>query len=181
MKRTFVLLAAMMLGAGSLQAQMGGGAPAASMSAVMKGDWDNIFSLIVRMGDKMPAENYHFKGTPDIQEFGQRMAHILGAEFRTCERVKNDGQTLKFSDTPEKAEIMAATKVVKTACDAVYSSAKDADLMKPVGAGGRGAPPMLFQVLNANLQHSQEVYGYMCVYLRLKGIVPPSSDRTEPR
>ncbi len=180
MKRTLVLLAAMMLGAGSLQAQMGGGAPAASMSEVMKGDWDNINSLIARMGDKMPAENYHFKATPDVQEFGQRMAHILGAQFRTCEGVKNDGQTLKFSDTPEKAEIMAATKVVKTACDAVYGSAKDADLMKPIG-GGRGAPRPLFQVLEANLQHSQEVYGYMCVYLRLKGIVPPSSDRTEPR
>ena len=25
------------------------------------------------------------------------------------------------------------------------------------------------------LRHSNEVYGYMCVYLRLKGIVPPSS------
>jgi hypothetical protein len=180
MKRTFVMLAAMMLGAASLQAQMGAAAPATSISAVMNGDWQNISGLIERMGEKMPAENYHFKATPEVQEFGQRMAHILGAQLRTCETVKNDGKTLKFSDTPEKPEIMAAAKVVKAACDPVYASAKDADLMKPIG-GGRGGPRPLFQVLNANLQHSQEVYGYMCPYLRLKGIVPPSSDRTEAR
>ena len=45
---------------------------------------------------------------------------------------------------------------------------------------GRGGQRTKLALIEGNvLEHSQEVYGYMCVYLRLKGIVPPSSDRTE--
>jgi hypothetical protein len=64
-------------------------------------------------------------------------------------------------------------------CDAVFNSLSDVDLLKTV-TGGRGGPRLKLAVIEGNvLEHSQEVYGYMCVYLRLKGIVPPSSGRNE--
>jgi hypothetical protein len=64
-------------------------------------------------------------------------------------------------------------------CDPVFNSLTDADLFKTV-AGGRGPARIKIALLEGNvLEHAQEVYGYMCVYLRLKGIVPPSSDRNE--
>jgi hypothetical protein len=45
---------------------------------------------------------------------------------------------------------------------------------------GRGGPRLKLAVIEGTLlQHANEVYGYMCVYLRLKSIVPPSSDRNE--
>ena len=33
-------------------------------------------------------------------------------------------------------------------------------------------------ILVGNLTHDNEEYGYLAVYVRLKGVVPPSSDRS---
>ena len=45
---------------------------------------------------------------------------------------------------------------------------------------GRGGQRLKLAVIEGNvLEHSQEVYGYMAVYLRLKGVVPSSSERNE--
>ena len=64
-------------------------------------------------------------------------------------------------------------------CDSVFGSLTDAEGVKMV-AGGRGGPRTKIGVLEGTvLEHSQEMYGYLAVYLRLKGIVPPSSDRNE--
>ena len=59
------------------------------------------------------------------------------------------------------------------------ASLTDAEGVKMV-TGGRGGPRTKIAVLEGTvLEHSQEMYGYLAVYLRLKGIVPPSSDRNE--
>jgi hypothetical protein len=61
----------------------------------------------------------------------------------------------------------------------VFNTLTDGALVKPI-ASGRGGPRPAYAVLSGTvLEHSQEMYGYMAVYLRGKGIVPPSSDRNE--
>ena len=40
-----------------------------------------------------------------------------------------------------------------------------------------GQPQTKLSALWDNLGHDEEMYGYMAVYLRLKGLVPPTSDR----
>ena len=62
-------------------------------------------------------------------------------------------------------------------CDSAFGSLTDAEAMKMVS--GRGGMHPKFAVADGMIQHSQGMYGYMAVYLRLKGIVPPSSDRNE--
>ena len=108
-----------------------------------------------------------------------RIAHAVSFMMRGCATVKADGKTLMFSAAPTKAEVMAGMKDAKAECDAVFGSLTDADLGKMI-SGGRGGPRSAYQILSGTvLEHSQEMYGYMAVYLRLKGIVPPSSDRNE--
>jgi hypothetical protein len=85
----------------------------------------------------------------------------------------------RLSMPPTKAEVMAAMKTTNDECDSVFNSLTDADLGKMINLG-RGAPrPELAVLEGLVLEHSQEVYGYTAVYLRLKGLVPPSSDRNE--
>jgi len=84
-----------------------------------------------------------------------------------------------LSAAPSKAEIVAAMKQVNEECDSVFNSFTDADLSKMVSF--RGGQRSELWVAESMLEHSQELYGYMAVYLRLKGIVPPSSDRNEMR
>ena len=149
------------------------------ISTQLKGSWVNIRNLLTRMADKMPDENYRFKPTPELEDFGQRMAHVITFNMRGCSLAKGDQKSLNFSAAPTKAEITAAMKHVNEECDSVFNSLTDPDLQKMVNAG-RGGQRSEFALLEGLvLEHSQEVYGYAAVYMRLKGVVPPSSDRNE--
>ena len=159
---------------GALRAQT-----ANPISTQFKGQWTNIRDLLVKIADRMPEENYRFKPSPEMEDFGQRMAHVITFNMRGCSAIKGEQKPLMFSMPPTKAEVTAAMKTTNDECDSVFNSLTDADLGKMINLG-RGAPRSEFAVVEGLiLEHSQEVYGYTAVYLRLKGIVPPSSDRNE--
>jgi hypothetical protein len=131
------------------------------------------------MAEKMPEEHYRFKPMPEMADFGTRIAHAINFNMRGCATVKGEQKALTFSAAPTKAEVLAAMKETNAYCDGVFNALTDAAAMKTI-EGGRGGPRPAFAVLQGTvLEHSQEMYGYMAVYLRLKGIVPPSSDRNE--
>lgn len=145
----------------------------------LKTQWMNIRDLLTRIAEKMPEANYRYQPTPEMQDFGQRVAHIAGANLRTCSMVSGAPKMPMVPDKPTKADATALLKESNAACDAVFNALTDATAMKPIAAG-RGSMRPVFAVLEGNvLEHSQEVYGYMAPYLRLKGLVPPSSDRNE--
>lgn len=175
MKRILMIIAAVLfLGTCAGYAQ-----DANPVSAQLKGSWTNIRNLLSKMAEKMPDENYRFKPAPEMEDFGQRMAHVITFSMRGCSLAKGDQKSLNFSAAPTKAEVTAAMKQVNEECDSVFNSLTDADLPKMVNAG-RGGQRSEFALLEGLvLEHSQEVYGYAAVYMRLKGIVPPSSDRNE--
>ena len=176
MSRIATLIVAMMLaGASTLQAQ----APANPLSANFKASWTNISSLLARMAEKMPEENYRFKPTPEMADFGARMAHAINFNMRGCAQAKGETKPLTFSAAPTKAEVVAAMKETNAYCDGVFNALTDADAMKMMAAGRGGQRPMFTILQGTVLEHSQEMYGYMAPYLRLKGVVPPSSDRNE--
>lgn len=175
MSRTATIIIGIVLaGASTVRAQ----APANPLSANFKASWTNIGGLLARMAEKMPEADYRFKPTPEMQDFGVRMAHIIGANMRGCATAKGEQKPLTFSAAPTKAEIVTAAEAAKAYCDGLFNSLTDADLMKTVAAGRGGQRPV-FAILQGSLEHSQEMYGYMAPYLRLKGIVPPSSEHNE--
>ena len=145
----------------------------------LKGQWTNIRDLLTKMADAMPDDAYRFKPTPEMEDFGKRMAHVVGFNMRSCAMAKGEQKPLTFSANPTKSEIQAAVKEANAECDSVFNTLTDAGAMKMIAAGRGGQRPA-FAILEANvLEHSQEMYGYMAPYLRLKGIVPPSSIHNE--
>ena len=143
--------------------------------------WTVVRDNLLKMAEKMPAENYSFKPAPEIESFGQRVAHIAGANLFVCQAVT--GQTATNRPRPaatSKPELIAILKQASTACDSAFDSLSDAAAMEKISSrfGGPFPPEpnrTKLATLNNMVRHSNEVYGYMCVYLRLKGIVPPSS------
>jgi hypothetical protein len=81
-----------------------------------------------------------------------------------------DGKTLK-----SKADVVSALKDSFDTCDAVIDKMTDADAVTMM-TGGRGGPRSKLATLYGLVAHDNELYGYICVYMRLKGIVPPSSE-----
>jgi hypothetical protein len=175
MKHVFVLCVGVLLAAGSTaKAQT-----ANPMSEYLKGQWTNVRDLLTKMADAMPDDAYRFKPTPEMQDFGQRMAHVLTFNMRGCSAAKGEQKAVTVSAAPTKAEIQAALKEVNAQCDGVFTSLTDADAMTMIAAGRGGQRPKFAILEGTVLEHSQEVYGYLCPYLRLKGVVPPSSNRNE--
>jgi hypothetical protein len=143
--------------------------------------WTVVRDNLLKMAEKMPAENYTFRPTPAIESFGQRLAHIAGANLFICQGVMGQQTTPRLRPAAtSKPELIALLKEASTACDSAFDSLSDAAAMEKISSrlGGPFPPAPTrtkLATLNNMVRHSNEMYGYMCVYLRLKGIVPPSS------
>lgn len=131
---------------------------------------------LLKAAEKMPESEYGFKPTPDVRTFGQLIAHVAEAQTAICGVVK--GIPFKRDDSPAKmakTDLIAALKASNEYCDGVYNMMTDEDgaeiVKTPFG------PKPKLGVLNFNLAHDSETYGTLAVYLRLKGIVPPTSDK----
>ena len=142
--------------------------------------WTVVRDNLLKMAEKMPAGDYDFKPTPEIQSFGQRVAHIAGANLFVCEGVMGQKTAFSRPKAASKPELIALLKRASAACDTAFDSLSDAAAMQKINShlGGPFPPEPTrtkLATLNNMVRHSNEMYGYMSVYLRLKGIVPPSS------
>lgn len=141
--------------------------------------WTVVRNNLIKMAEKMPAENYSFQPTPEIENFGQRVAHIARSNLNVCEGILK-GQSTPAPAPTTKPELVSLLKQASMTCDAVFNSLNDTTALERISSQFGGPfPPNPTRTKLATLynmiRHSNEVYGYMCVYLRLKGIVPPSS------
>ena len=144
------------------------------LSAEVKGSYTGIKNNFLKAAEKMPEEHYGFKATAEVQTFGQRVAHIADANVRTCAALKGEQKSVGAGSKTSKADLVAALKESFAYCDGVYDSMTDAEALKMVTAGNRQRSKLAS--LWSIVSHDNEVYGAMGVYLRLKGIVPPSSE-----
>ena len=144
------------------------------MIAENKGAYTNVKNNLLKAAEKMPEDAYSFKPTPETQTFAQRIAHIAN-QIGTCSAMTGERKTSDANNKTAKADLVAALKASFDACDAAWDSMNDKTAMETIA--GRGGQRTKLSVLIGNTTHDVEMYGYLSVYMRLKGVVPPSSDR----
>ena len=170
MNRIAATLFVLSLGAaGALQAQTN------PLIAENKAAYNNVKNNLLKAADKMPEDDYSFKPTPELQTFGQRIAHIAN-QIGTCSAMTGERKQSDANSKTAKADLVAALKASFDACDAAWDSMNDKTAMEMI-AGRGGVQRSKLGALIGNTTHDVEMYGYLSVYLRLKGVVPPSSDR----
>jgi uncharacterized damage-inducible protein DinB len=177
MKRNWiVILAAMVASACLLPAQK-----ADPFSTEIRQMYDHVKNNLAKMAEKMPAENYGFKPTAEVRTFAQIVGHVADIQARTCSAVNGAPRSLNASSKTTKADLITALKESFSLCDQAFDSLTDATtldmMMSPQGEHHSKAGLLIIAVVS----HSNEEYGYMAVYLRLKGLVPPSSEGRERR
>ena len=122
---------------------------------------------------------YAFEPTPAVRPFGQLVAHVALSQFGTCAALKGDATPPHKEEKEEaarsKSELVALFKESTAYCDPVLTSLKDEDMTVLTKAGQNQVAKGLF--LLGTVTHGNEMYGTMAVYLRLKGLVPPSTER----
>jgi hypothetical protein len=133
-----------------------------------------IKDSVLKAADKMPAEYYSFHTVPEVRTFAQMIAHLADAQFRMCAVVKGESPVASVASKATKAELVVALKASFDYCDAVYESMTDATGAAKV-KWARWEMSKL-GLLNWNISHDNEMYGIMGAFLRVKGLVPPSSE-----
>ena len=135
-----------------------------------------VTAWIERAAEKMPEEEYAFKPDPAVRSFGQILGHIADANYLFCSPLlgeNNPSPGIEKSKTA-KAELRSALRDAFAYCSRAYDRLTDANANETVKALGQERNKL--GVLWFNASHNLEHYGNLVVYMRLKGIVPPSSD-----
>ena len=170
--RAIVILVAAIAGAFPLPAQK-----ADPFSAEIKQMYDHVKNNLTRTAEKMPEEHYSFKPTAETRTFGQIIGHVADAQARTCSTINGAPKSLNAASQTAKAELVATLKESFSLCDRAVDSLTDANAMEtflwPEGQHHSRVGLLMMAIVS----HSNEEYGYMAVYLRLKGVVPPSSEK----
>ena len=181
MTRLPILALAFSLVAGSVAAQPA--APPASqanpLSATLKQLYEGVVRNVMESAEKVPDDMYAFKPTPEVRSVGGMVGHVADALFSYCARASE--KTAPMSDIEKtktaKADLVAALKDAKAYCDGVYGGMTDAAALKTIKVGQNEFP--VARLLIANISHVNEHYGNLVTYMRLKGLVPPSTERAQ--
>jgi hypothetical protein len=133
---------------------------------------------ILKSADKMPAADYGYKPASDIRTYARVINHVTEAQMRNCSAVNGtaaDKLPKVPAETADKDAIVTALKASFDECDKAFASLTDANLteMFTVGQTKRSRIGLLWSVVS----HNNEQYATLALYLRLKGIAPPSSEK----
>lgn len=147
------------------------------MSKEVQASYARVKAWVVKAANEMPAENYSFKPTPDIRTFARVVNHVTEAQAHICGAInqsKPDAITVP-PETADKATIVAALNASFAECDKAYGGLTDANMTEMFALG-----PVKRSRLGlswGNFAHDDEQYATLALYMRLKGLVPPSSEK----
>ena len=153
------------------------GAQSNPLSTSNKGLYTAVKNNVIRAAEKMPAENYGFRPTDTVRSFGQLVGHVADAQYLFCSVVageKNPAPGIEKSKT-SKDDLVKALRDAFGYCDKVYDGMTDEHAADAVKLFGREQTKL--NVLAVNSAHNNEHYGNIVTYMRIKGLVPPSSER----
>lgn len=181
MKAVVCLMFACVFTAATAQAQ----APAAGgqkvpLSEGLRRSYATLKLNLTESAQKFGEADYAYRPSPDIRVYGAQLAHVANSQFNACAAAKGEAnphqgqnleQTMKTRD-----EIIKALADSFAFCDAAFANLTDQTALELVRQGqnevARGS------VLTNLIVHGNEEYGILTVYLRTKGMVPPSTERS---
>lgn len=137
--------------------------------------WEQITAYITTAAEELPESTYAYRPTPEVRSFGQLIGHVAGAQHLICSAALGEpgGAEDEIERTrTTKADLVAALKESTRYCARAYAQT-DAAARQPTRLFGEERSRLYALALNAT--HNGEHYGNIVTYLRLNGIVPPSS------
>ncbi len=165
-----------LLGAGLLAQET----PPNPLLTVSKGIYGISKNDILRSVDKIPEEMWSFQPVKEVRTVGQLFAHIADGQYEFC-GVAAEGRSVSKDiekTRKSKAEIVSALNEAFAYCDSAYAKLTDAGAAEMVSFFGMRITKL--GAMDFNTAHNMEHYGNLVTYMRIKGIVPPSSEPRQP-
>ena len=147
------------------------------LSAWNKIAYARVKDILLKSAEKMPEENYSFRPVDTVRSYGQILGHLADAQYMFCSIAigeKNPALDIEHTKT-SKADLVAALNTAFAYCDKAYDGMTDATAVQMIKLFGNDAPRL--SALTVNNMHDLEHYGNLTTYMRMKNIVPPSSEQ----
>jgi len=181
MKRVVPAVVAVLGLAGPSYAQAPPAGQQWTVSSNLNRAYNTVKQNLTEMAAKMPEADFAFKPGPaaELRTYGQLFGHVANAQFGSCAAAlgqpnPNQGHNLE-QELKTKAEFQKALADSFALCDKAFAAVTEQNLTELVKQGqgevARGA------LLGNVVTHSNEMYGTGAVYMRAKGMVPPSTER----
>jgi uncharacterized damage-inducible protein DinB len=154
-------------------------APPPSVVASDREIWLYVIRFVTTAAEQVPDSSYSYRPTPTVRTFGQLIAHIAGSQDMFCAQAlgeKANDSDLIEKTTTGKAALVAALKASTQHCEKAYAIS-DAEAMRRTVKTFTGDRSALWALM-FNAVHNNEHYGNIVTYMRMLGMVPPSSQPT---
>ena len=174
MNKHLLTITATLISCAPAFAQGGGGMQMPSgIAAELKQAYTSVKNNLLGAANGMPEANYGFSPVPEEMTFGKWVAHVADSQTGTCSALNGQATRGDAATKTSKADLVAALQASLDLCDKAFDSLTDANALEMVAAG-RGQRSRAGTLAGVNV-HDNECYGSMAVYLRMKGVVPPST------
>jgi uncharacterized damage-inducible protein DinB len=152
--------------------------PTDPLSRMLFNSYNTAKLNITQSAEKVSEADYAFQPTKEVMTFAQMLGHVANSQFTYCAAAKGEPNPNKDDfqkNATTKAAIQKALADVFAYCNTVYGTMTDARAMELITSGTSQAPRA--GRLIGNLTHVNEHYGNLVTYMRIKGYVPPSTER----
>ncbi len=161
----------------AMAAQGPAGPAVTTLAGDVVADWAMLEETVVNAADAMPADKFTFKSTPAQRTFGEHLMHIVEVNgmLYAALGARTPAPAINMM-ARTKPEIMAALKQSFDYGEAIVKEFGDAQMTARIAPPPfMGASASRLRVIYFAMQHTQDTYGQLVVYLRLNGVVPPAS------
>jgi uncharacterized damage-inducible protein DinB len=151
--------------------------PAPSLAKELAASFQRAATEILDVAEVMPAEKYGYKPTPEVSSFGDQLVHVAGITQRFIDTVKGTKTEAAHHGAMAKPEVIGLLKKTFQSAQEMITPLTDAQLLEPVKFpfGDRTVTRATFW--QGPLYQIRNHHGQLVVYLRMNGIVPPTSAR----
>lgn len=174
--RATALSLVLLMGLPTLALAQDGDGSSKAVTMSLKGLHDVTATNIMKTAEMLDEDMYAYQPSADVRTAGQILAHVASAQFGFCSAAageENSSQENYQETATTKADIIAALKAGFEYCAGVYEGMTDAEGAELRSFFGREMAASA--ILAFNSAHNYEHYGNLVTYMRLNGIVPPSS------
>jgi len=153
------------------------------LGAIIQRSFDIYTNYLALAAEMMPESGYAFHPTPEVRSFGDQINHAASTQMSFCNQTGLppgvERKTFPRPAPATKAAIVEAFKMSTAYCNQVLAAASEAWLMEVVPAVGGPSSGQIqgsrAHIFIYNIVHSGEDYGTITTYLRMQGVMPPSS------
>ncbi len=151
--------------------------PAPSLAKELAATFQRAATEILDVAEVMPADKYGFKATPEMSSFGDQLVHVAGITQRFIDAAKGTKADAAHHGAMAKPEVIDLLKKTFQSAQDTISPLTDAQLLEPVKFpfGDRTVTRATFW--QGPLYQIRNHHGQLVVYLRMNGIVPPTTAR----